>query len=722
MMMADVGAPRAGIRAKSRTLRILAAAAIAAAAALATVGPLAPATPANAAVPGPRYDLGLGPLGAWSTGGYNVYCLQIHEPAPFGSTSGVSYGGWGSLSSTDLARLNWAVSTYGQSSDRGWTAAVHLYVWSIADPVAYNGNGMSGDIYYSARAGSDQYMVRDRLAVVRAGAAGISAGATSGSGSMTFQVDPLDNYAGTLTIATSPGSASGTVTLTNGVFTDVESSTIAGVGPGVYPIRGVPPVDASPYKIHAEGTFSGTGGYRGEIGRYSTAGAQTLAGPGRAAGYSFNLSADDPMDRATAFSPVLGSVVDDRFLEPGDSFADTFTFDVAEDPATGLTNSWLRYDDGDYAAITARVSVYKTTSPIVVGDPIPPDAELFDSFTVTTSEADGPTVPYTVSTTSLVDDSAYYVAVSEIRAEDQSAGVQLFLPTDYFWTDGWGVASEVAIVPPTATTEATALQGTGLPLVDVATFDGLLFDGAQVQFHAYSRPAGGTPLVSDDPEAIDPEAVCDASTLAFTSSVLPLDAAVIRSDEAVLAPGLYDWTVTLLDGGGTEVWTAPCGVVSERSEVRQLVVSTVAQTDLVTGADFYDTATLWGTIDDGDTITFEAFSAAHDTAGEPVCEADNLVWTSPAIELDAGVVDALDVSSAPTKLGVGTYWWVETVRHSSGEVVHAGACGIASETSRTLAMTGTADTADMTIAGFVLLALGGGALVGSRRRRRLVKH
>ena len=101
---------------------------------------------------GPSYDIGNGHLGAYDVGGVNVYCLEIEKARPLGATSGAVYQGWGSLSALDLARINMAVSTFGQSSDRRMTAAVDLYVWSIADAAEYNSHGMSGDSWFITRA------------------------------------------------------------------------------------------------------------------------------------------------------------------------------------------------------------------------------------------------------------------------------------------------------------------------------------------------------------------------------------------------------------------------------------------------------------------------------------------------------------------------------------------------------------------------------------------
>ena len=40
-----------------------------------------------------------------------------------------------------LSQLNWVLHEYGQSGDPVVTAAVNLYVWSLADPATYGSTG-----------------------------------------------------------------------------------------------------------------------------------------------------------------------------------------------------------------------------------------------------------------------------------------------------------------------------------------------------------------------------------------------------------------------------------------------------------------------------------------------------------------------------------------------------------------------------------------------------
>lgn len=651
--MTDVTHSQPRHRAQTRRGRRLAvtAASIALLAIASLLGPLVEAQPADAAGLGPGYGTSTSYLGAYRVGSTNVYCLEATKGAPTATTSYAGTSPWHTLNATGNARINWAITAYGQSSNPNWTAAVNMYVWSVADPAGYNSHGQSGDTWYIYRAPSSQHAaILANLAHLRSASAGITAATTTGSGSMTFQVDALNNYAGTLTVNLNPTSATGAITLTNGVFDTTDSPTIAGVGNGaVLPIRGVAPADGSPYKISAVGDFTAPGGYAGNISIYTTGAAQALGGPGQSGSVAIHLEAIDPFDRATTFLPVLTSQVSTRYIAPGDPFTDTFTFDVATDPASGLENGWLQYEDGDYARITARVTVYQTTSPVVQGGSIPADAVVFETFTVTTTDEGGPTIPYTVSTTGIPSTSAYYVAVSEIRAEDQSVGVQAFLLDDYYWTDGWGVPSETAIVPPSGTSEATALQVAGGEVVDTAFLEGLIFEGAQVRFTAYQRPAGAGFLVSDDPAAIDPNAVCTPSNVAYQVTVPATSDVVSSGPLTTLAAGVYDWVIEVVDDAGTVAFAAPCGVVSERSEVRDVfapvLTSQVASPYITEGDAFTDTFT-FDVAAAGPWLRYATGEWAQITAHVTVYQTTDPVVAGDPIPADAVVFEELDLTTS----------------------------------------------------------------------------
>lgn len=721
--------PRRGLRGA------LAAIAVAAVAALTAVTPVT-APGAEAAVHGHGYDIGSGWIGSHRVGDDFAYCLEIEAAPPTGQSIGLGDRRWSTMTANQNARVNWAVTRYGQRPDPDWAAAVHLFVWSLADAKAYNSHGMPGDRYYVARVpAAHRAIVLAHLETLRDGAADVTAGTSSGRVELDLRTDATDHGTGRLRISVTPRDARGTVELEHGVFAATGTSTAAGLGAGDYAVRGVAPGTVEEYRVRASAHFSGGDGYAGEVRLYRTAGGaqQHLAGPGPAARYSMRDTVEDAAPRTVAFRPVLSSEVATRFIEPGQPFVDTFRFALAAHPTTGVVNTWPRAEDGTALPVTAEVVVYSTTSPPRPGVSVPGDAEMFARAQVTSDGRD-PTARVTLTTRERAQRSAYYVAVSTIKAAAQTAETRRYLDPDYAFADGWGVAAETSIVSPRATSQATPEQVQGAPVRDVARFDGVLFDGAQVAFRAYLRPAGGaSPLESTDPQAIDPAAVCTPDTLVWSSAPAPLRERRVSSGDVTSLPvGVIDFVVAVLDADGTEVWTAPCGVVSERTRVVQLRVSTVAQSGDA-GTPVHDTARIDGTVLPGDTIRFTAYRAQRDGSGTPRCERRDAVWSSEPIVLPPGRAEGLRVESGDTRLGPGTYWWVETVRSADGRLVHRGACGIESETSvvtpppatptkptppdaTRLAATGVAGATPLLAAGALLLAGSVVMLAGARRR------
>ncbi len=721
-------APRRGLKtARSRWRTLLATVGVLAIALGTAVMPAA-VPGAQAASAGFGYRSGAGDwLGSYSAGGAYLYCLEPGKSEPVGATTEVGLQQW-TADPDDAARINWAITTHGQTTDPNMAAAVHLFVWSVAATAEYNSHGQSGDTWYVYRApASQRNAILANLNEIRRQAAAISAVPVTGSpGVLAIHVDQLDHYKGTLKVSV-PTTSAGTVRLTNAVFEATGTSTIAGVVDGAtLNIRGVPPVDGAPYKVEAFGDWPRDGFVANVNIHTSAPGQQILAGPGERA-TAIHLEARDPVARSTAFVPVLTSQVAERYPAAGEPFVDTFLFDVSEDPSSGLRNSWPRNAVGEYAPVTARVTVYSTQEASITPGEMPADARVFAEFDVATSAAEGPTVPYTVTTEERVETGYQYVAVSTIDAAAQLPVVQALLPTDYAWTDGWGVASEISTVAPTGRSQATPLQALGLPVVDVANLEGLIFAGAQVRFHAYERPASDEPLfVSDDPEAIDPAAVCTPENRIYSSDPQPASAVTTSPAVTSLPVGVIDWVFEILDADGVVVWTAPCGPVSERTVIERVLVETLAQTDVLPSDPVHDTATVWGTVEAGDGIAFAAFREAFGDGGDPICTEDNRVWSGDRQVLTPGVVDGLEVESGETRLKPGTYWWIETYTDADGEVVHEGACGLENETTVVkvpkLATTGADDQLALMFAGIaagaLLLGIVALIVVQPRRPRR----
>jgi len=440
-------------------------------AALAVLGASAltvlPESPAAALVDGPGYtdadNGGVGGLGAFTIDGRYVYCLEPGIPEPPGDPDGMHYGGWASLSPDEVARLNWAISTTGQSGDAADAAAVAMFVWSVASPAAYHSHGMSGDDWYIGRVPAvDRPLVRAILARLRTESAEIHATpGPSGDAGLEITRDPRDHYLGEVTVrGFGPEDASGILTLEHAIFEATGTPSLAGaVGGGTYAIIGTPPDGAAPYRISAHGDFVWSSGWRGEIAVYTTAGYQAIAGPGRDPAVTFELAASDEDDRTTTFRPILTTKAASTEIGPGEPFEDRLIFALDDGP-DGVRNRWYRDPvTGAYLAINASCRVYgpfdEAPAPSAT---VPPGAPFATSFIVTTG-SDGPYAEYLAASEEPLEAAGWYTAVCSIDQGSQSAAARAFLPDGYRFADGFGVADEtIRLVRP----ETPELAATGI--------------------------------------------------------------------------------------------------------------------------------------------------------------------------------------------------------------------------------------------------------------------
>lgn len=468
--------------------------------ALGTASAVSPAftQQAQAATHGYGYDEGDGFIGQEIINGIATYCLEILASPPTGDSAFVGNQAWASMSADDNARVNWAVSNYGQYGDNNWAAATHLFVWSLADSAEYNSHGMSGDTYYGGRVPADQRAdVLAKLAQIRADANSVTAGATSGGGAgLSLDVQSDNNYEGTLTVSdVDPADATGTVTLTNGIFTDTGSATIAGVTNGmVLPVRGNPEDGVVDYKISAAGTFSKSSGYAGQIGVYQSAGGaqQHTAGPGPRAELSFNVSTEDPMFRSTVFQPVATSEMQQSIVGVGGTVVDHATCDVAADSQNQV---WRANRDGSGVRVNWDVAFYPKADTENDLPEVPAGREVLGTATAACSG------PGEVMEASLVVPdgvTGQITAVWSMNLASQDATVAKTLQAD--WHDGFGLAAET-VTAPRVTTKAVPSVYDGEQYGDTAVHtDVALYPDTAVQtFTAY--------------KIVNGQNVCDASTV-----------------------------------------------------------------------------------------------------------------------------------------------------------------------------------------------------------------
>ncbi|MET0806747.1 MAG: hypothetical protein ABWX98_06575 [Lacisediminihabitans sp.] len=265
---------------------------------------------AHAATLGPGYEWeGRSPV--WHLGGYLdpdgsvSYCIDPGRPSPLDkptTDSGV-VGQVNGLSETTMIQLNSLLARHGNTTDDTTAAAVAMAVWSIASNPGYQAEG--GDAFVLQRAPEALRPAIQALADrFRAEAAAYVP--PVGSATLTLTIDATSDFTGYLDVATTPADATGTVTLSNGVFADTGSATRAGVTGGSHlAVKAIPPANGAPYRISASSEdFTAPGGPAGTVHLYTTPGAQTLTASGAMRSLVFSATATDVRDRLVPPPPA----------------------------------------------------------------------------------------------------------------------------------------------------------------------------------------------------------------------------------------------------------------------------------------------------------------------------------------------------------------------------------------------------------------------------------
>ncbi|KQR49149.1 hypothetical protein ASF87_10165 [Microbacterium sp. Leaf161] len=756
--------------------------------ALAVTALVATRQPAQAAAQGAGYGTWDDRIG-WQGGfvapdGSIVYCIEPGVSNPSGSTSSAgnqssvtSTSPFGSrtLSSNDLARINYLVTTFGQTSSSREAAAVNFAVKYIANPGAmftshsWNGSwdlhGYVNWVLYSTVGGSEAAAVADRAQALIDAASTVTAGPVEGgSGSLTFQVDNFNNYLGTITMAGTAGST-GTVTLTNGVFTTTGSASLSGMHANTpYPVTGVPPTeDGAPYKISGTGTFTVAGtGWEGAVHVWNTGNQQMTAGPGPRSSTQFSVAGTDPTTRSVLFRPALSTTAT-AYVQPGEHATDTLTFRTRAD-SQGLNNPWPQTADGSYRVVNAEGTLYGPfADQPAESDTVPSDARVAGHAAVSTSTTDGPTVTYEATSEEPVDAAGYYTWVWSIDYDNQSAITRMYLPEDYSFTDNFGQTVETSITPMQFTVSTHVVDKEVLlsgPAADTAavTTDGLWLqqNGQNIpvvtRWDAYYDPRAAADINEVPGTEIPDEAVHLGTHTETVTDNANISTPTTLEDGAIRVPasgeGSIVWVFSILrvDQDDTAGYIVDVvdnyGVPSEISTILQPTVATQASAGGSIGEGIFDTAIIDGHLPaNGAQLTFDLYRVpmvqeedgawvidypTTDANGDPILDNEgnpvtfgpgDLSWVCSPENLVASDTDSL--GTTVTENGQypsftheltenGKYLWSEKLWSIPGtdedgnpvgerELIHAGECGIAEETSfaldvKTVAMSETGAT------------------------------
>lgn len=371
------------------------------------------------------FGVGYGTPEAWlgalnAPDGRQAYCLDFGLDWPTGNTSSpqtvTSISG---LSNNDLARLNYVLARWGQSSNPDRTAAVQLVVWQIADP-----SGYLGDDHFLPRVPADH---RDNVRANAAQMRSESAANAVANPNVGITIDMADQYAGSVTVTARPGSLTGRVELTNAQFAG--GATVRNLGPGTYPITGTPPAGAASYRISAAIEADGLG-LGAVVDLYHTPGQQRLL----AAGSGTDLSDDARIPVIELdFQPEITTQVAATYVREGDPFVDQLAVTVTK-------GTWIRVN-GYPVPITATGTLYGPfdSQPTEATSP-PGGAPMVGTEQVTLTGAGAYTSPGSLRAT----EPGFYTWVWAIDKNNQGANGRYL--TDSF-TDRFARVAETSIVP-----------------------------------------------------------------------------------------------------------------------------------------------------------------------------------------------------------------------------------------------------------------------------------
>lgn len=666
--------------------------------ALAMTALVATRQPAHAASQGHGYGTWDDNIG-WQGGfvapdGSTVYCIEPGVSNPSGATSSAGHQssvrsnspfGDRTLTSNDLARINYLVTEFGQTASNREAAAVSFAVKYIANPGAmfkshsWNGSwdlpGYVNWVLRSIIGGSEAAAVAARAQALINAASAVTAGPVGGgSGSLTFQVDNFNNYLGTVTMVGTAGST-GTVTLTNGVFTTTGSNTLSGMRANTpYPVTGVPPTeDGAPYKIAGTGTFTVAGtGWEGAVHVWTTGNQQTTAGSGPRSSTHFKVAGADPTDRSVLFNPALSTTAT-AYVQPGEHATDTLTFRTTPDSA-GLNNPWPQTADGSYRVVNAEGTLYGPfADQPAESETVPSDAPAAGHAAVSTTITGGPTVTYEATSDERVYAAGYYTWVWDIDYDNQPAITRKYLPDGYSFTDNFGQTVETSITPMRFTVSTHVVDKDVLlsgPAADTATVttDGLwLQQNGQnipvvVRWDAYYDPRAAADIEEVPGTAIPDEAVHLGTHTDTVTANANISTPTALDDGAIRVPasgeGSIVWVFSVLRSDQVDTpgyivdFVDNYGVPSEISTILQPTVTTQAAAGGRIGERIYDTATVDGHLPaNGAHLTFDLYKV-------PMVQNEDGAWSIDYPTTDESGDPLLDDEGGPVTFEDGDLSWV----------------------------------------------------------------
>ncbi|MFJ4167831.1 hypothetical protein ACIPY5_19945 [Microbacterium sp. NPDC089698] len=286
-------------------------------------------------------------------------------------------------------------------------------------------------------------------------------GATNVTAQAELQIDPTNNFNGTLILHATPGTTwdykmtSGTMVI-NG-----QDVTSASSIPAETPIavHWTPGEDVTGHPI--QGTFDLANG--GQVWPAAIRvlgygdGYQRMLAPIAPTQVSFHGEFQDPAARTAVFQPTLTSKT--ATITPDGKLTDTFVFGTSPDK-NGLNNPWATRGDGSAREVGFKVTAYETGADAPdQSATVPAGAKAVGSATVV-GKGSGSTGSITISG---VQPQSHYTFVAAYDPDTTPAATKLFLPKDYAWQHAFGMKDETTVVPMTVDINTKVLTGTIAP-------------------------------------------------------------------------------------------------------------------------------------------------------------------------------------------------------------------------------------------------------------------
>lgn len=471
------------------TAMMVLAAALIAALALMIVAP-GPSS-ARAAIPiGPGYQIPnpyrdsiiggyLGPDGAI------LYCLEWGKESPTGPNDQVlsveSTAAYASWSHLEVARVNYLISTWGQTRDNDQAAAVAMAIWmrhpGTIEPF------FSEHRFVKATIPNAEHRARiaQRAQQMNAQADQFTPHTRAAIGTLEIHPDPEIPFAGEVRVVDVPAQASGTLIMQGGVFDTTESASVAGAHAGdVFRYRAAPgDDDLGSFALTIDATFVMPGGPGDELVVWRT--PQNFQDLGQASAripdFQFALSATHTLD--LTFEPQLTTEAAEQLVTVGIPLRDEVRVTMAPD-----SRDWRQLSDGRYVELQAWCQAYGPLREQPAETALPPaDAPAFGD-------------PVSITLGGTTTHPSEQLVLAEFPKRPRQAGLYTFvcgidrasqapdtaaqnLPTAYAFQHEYGLATETTrVAAPLARTGFQASNASSAWVLAASLGSGLILVAA----------------------------------------------------------------------------------------------------------------------------------------------------------------------------------------------------------------------------------------------------